>query len=1090
MLGAAWQTLSQCCTRRQLHDTLRQRQYYQRTDCEQIDELAYLLRRLQQPCPAKNENNLDPVSKSCSTVGECSQPTKGSVVIVEQAPKASTAYSPVRGSGSDSWTPRESAEDAVFGRRKLTPEEHVPGNTSASRSSNVLQPGDFESPAGNIENALSPSFLPRGNLVVSISRDLQKGSPSCSALGLVDPITTCTSTALGGVTDIEPGESSFDCLSDDFSPATPSIPARLGDDNRNPQRHSAQYVMDDEPSSVSGGVHRQFSRFCAAVSWGFERARTHAFPALECLWHAEEQDRQRDTSELFGGFKKGLLAWDPKASLDSLCSSKWRIGKTGSQSMAPPAFEEQQPTQELHQHNASSSRVNTINARTAIVAKGSNATSRALRVVSPHEVDDHASLRSANSSDTGLNPASGGTFKSFCVLGATGGCEGSPSFRRRPMISRPSSMCVNNMKRLLGTASLTGDSLGRKSHWCSVLRSAVESGIKSAQQLPGKPKQQKHLEYVLLMQLLQQQQRMVLLPSSLNGTQQIGVCRSGNMWLGVVAQGIGFEAPAAANFVAGELLKELLGRCATSRTPLNVKRLDAETAEQYMLDSFHAVSTELQLQQAHVGANDGSPLIRFEPQQENYEARELLESALEARTDLQTQKWLMRQKHLNLSKRGGKKAMRDAGHKFQARGRSCGFDSTRSGAVACQFLWDAEQQLLLVCHTGDVKAILAHPVQERLTAERMVSEHAGKHDFTHFTAPAVAASRPFFKHQQPSPNFRGPNSSSGILSHSYDCIVLTREHSILDRDECRRLQGAGVFMTAFPASSATSCNEVALETSSAAQSSQYLTLNGSACDNSSEKPVEEGPSFFCPCLLTPPLSVTRALGLCGGQQFGIATTPDIATVTLENTFGLSFLIVATSSFWKVVSPREAVRLVVAELWQQESEHHGEKPRQRQRVTGSERASHHCVGPQTVTPQHAQQYARGHTEGGYSFDSLNTSRFGRRGSRQVITEQQERSASPSGSAETGSLLESDAPQVPTSEVRHLNLQMAADVLERRFCEEWQVQRESEPLADLGLIVLPLEPRYLIDYQNGTISESSVAGGAGVYQRNKVAKAESQ
>lgn len=50
---------------------------------------------------------------------------------------------------------------------------------------------------------------------------------------------------------------------------------------------------------------------------------------------------------------------------------------------------------------------------------------------------------------------------------------------------------------------------------------------------------------------------------------------------------------------------------------------------------------------------------------------------------------------------------------------------------------------------------------------------------------------------------------------------------------------------------------------------------------------EEGPSFFCPCLLTPPLIATRALGLCGGHEFGISTAPDIATVTIGETYFFS-----------------------------------------------------------------------------------------------------------------------------------------------------------------------------------------------------------
>lgn len=163
--------------------------------------------------------------------------------------------------------------------------------------------------------------------------------------------------------------------------------------------------------------------------------------------------------------------------------------------------------------------------------------------------------------------------------------------------------------------------------------------------------------------------------------------------------------------------------------------------------------------------------------------------AFQGVTRLRKHRQLPRQRHLSLSRRAsiatGEGPLRSHG-----RSRPCGFDSLTTGAVACQFLWDSEQQLLLVCHTGDVRAILAHPAQDRPKKDQPSLQEVGGQELAHFTAAAVAAGKHFQQQQSVSNTWR-IDSSRGLLGHSYDCVMLTREHSTLDCDERKRVQGAG-----------------------------------------------------------------------------------------------------------------------------------------------------------------------------------------------------------------------------------------------------------------------------------------------------------
>lgn len=190
-----------------------------------------------------------------------------------------------------------------------------------------------------------------------------------------------------------------------------------------------------------------------------------------------------------------------------------------------------------------------------------------------------------------------------------------------------------------------------------------------------------------------------------------------------------------------------------------------------------------------MGGGDSNFSTRLRPDQEPHSNISASTRALEGFNRLRKHRQVLRRKHPLLSERI--RNVRGEGlTKPYSWGRPCGFDSLTSGSVACQFLWDAEQQLLLVCHTGDVRAVLAHPAQERQNDDQAGLEHATGRDISHFTA-AAAASGKRFQRQQWSRKDMQADPSCYSMSLTYDCVVLTREHSTLDRDERRRVQGAG-----------------------------------------------------------------------------------------------------------------------------------------------------------------------------------------------------------------------------------------------------------------------------------------------------------
>lgn len=563
MLAAAWQAVSQCCTRREMRDTLQRQQYLQRTDREQIDELESLLKRLQPDRLSPNGPVEEPCFEGPSTEGPHGW-TEGTISIDKAAtkmPMASRSQGPAHIAREE--IAHEPISDLfVVGVKDFAVQEQPSCVISAEKRNNRQRSSDVLAiPGKATENEGEPSNESTHGEVRSSRRTREPLRPSFHIDGGGGPLDGSTSAAIKDTAETDYGSRFSSPRSTESSSGISSFSSKLDKSRRDsPGNLRAHFAAAGDPETSGWRLQRHFSRFRAAMSGGFARAATNALPAMQSLWHVGELEHQDGGVTNRRDLRESLFSWVPESSLESLRSSSWLFGMGDSQSLHPPPYQ----TQELPQNrppDRTTSHLTSAQQPTDNAANGCGDTRGISPVVPPLQVKYHASLPPAGCSDrlAATSTAGDGGPEYFCILGASAGHEGSPSFRRRPIVARPVGLQVKDVARLLGTASLTGDSLGRKSHWCTVLRAAAEAGVAAAQQVSGRPRQQKQLEHVLLLQLLQQQQRMVLLPSALNSTQQVAVCRAGDLWVGTVVQGVGFEAPLAADFVAVELLKVGIG---------------------------------------------------------------------------------------------------------------------------------------------------------------------------------------------------------------------------------------------------------------------------------------------------------------------------------------------------------------------------------------------------------------------------------------------------------------------------------------------------------------------------------------------------
>ncbi|KAL8275787.1 hypothetical protein Esti_000350 [Eimeria stiedai] len=1051
MISAAWKEISKCCTRRELGGKLNEQKQVPCAGREQIDEIAELLKLLSPSAAASDGTKKEPSLTSSISIedsgfleglnrSEESTTTKAAGLSVQKrnGPGQSSIKLDVAGapldledeshripdserlvcaSLSQSSTKRDVAGapvDLEGESHRISSSEMLVCSSSAQDEGNPsLASQEFPT---EIVDHLRSDFC-RNRMRWSCRVD--KLSPSLDSSDDMEREEKELSHPRRLLTSIQLGHGSFTDGATVCSPGSRVIPNR-----------SESSCAGDDSQHVDWDSQNKFSHVRMALAGGLTRAATLAFPAVQSLWVVSSPTNRSDCSRGPEEPNKALASWNPQFSLDCVRAAGWmakgqRFRLCEPQQHAPPETVLDFPTAigTLEQRADADATKDGADAHEAVLC--SPPENAALSAVS----ETSASSKSHQAVTTGEK----GSLAYFCLLGASIGYERSLSFKRRPLVTRPAGMPLHSVANLLGIVSLTGDSLGRKKHWCAILKTAAETGLATAQRIPGMPPHQKQLEHVLLLQLLQQQQGMVLPPSALNSTQQVGVCRARNLWIGAVVQGLGFEAPSAAEFVTGELLKELLHRCASSETPLWVQRLDAITAERHMLETFKAVAGQLQQQQPHLGGHGDETSSRHQndrvPQASVTSAH-----AFQGLRRLREHRQLLKRQQLFLSGRASS-AVGDGLPTLEKCKKPYGFDSLASGAVACQFLWDSAQQLLLVCHTGDVTAVLAHP------ARREKRETNPDHQVVQLTGEAAAAGK---HHQHVHSSWSFHNSAaeeaSCFLSSSYDCVVLTREHSTSDRDERRRIQGAGIVSST---QSARFPQEAARRTSSESSPlGQWRSLHSS---EASREVWEDGPKFFCPCVLTPPLTATRSLGLCGGHQFGISTSPDIATVTIDPALGFCFLLVATSSLWKIFTPQEAVDLIVAELWRQHRQHFEQQSRRFLRPHGSNplhtanggESSQHTRQQMDDSSEHDVGKVRGQGRRGANFQGAQHSRKDHEG-------------------------EWDFEDVESAmgnnvqPMQSINLQLAADVLENRFCEEWTLQRELEPLADLGLILFALKP----------------------------------
>ncbi|PFH35680.1 protein phosphatase 2C domain-containing protein [Besnoitia besnoiti] len=85
--------------------------------------------------------------------------------------------------------------------------------------------------------------------------------------------------------------------------------------------------------------------------------------------------------------------------------------------------------------------------------------------------------------------------------------------------------------------------------------------------------------------------------------------------------------------------------------------------------------------------------------------------------------------------------------------------------------------------------------------------------------------------------------------------------------------------------------------------------------------LSEGPPslFLCPDTSCPPLRCTRLLGMTAAQQYGVCSTPDVASVDISKISSFGFVLVASSVIWDLLDPQDAVDRVARELRRQHVE---------------------------------------------------------------------------------------------------------------------------------------------------------------------------
>ncbi|KYK71009.1 protein phosphatase 2C domain-containing protein [Toxoplasma gondii TgCatPRC2] len=208
---------------------------------------------------------------------------------------------------------------------------------------------------------------------------------------------------------------------------------------------------------------------------------------------------------------------------------------------------------------------------------------------------------------------------------------------------------------------------------------------------------------------------------------------------------------------------------------------------------------------------------------------------------------------------------------------------------------------------------------------------------------------------------------------SFEAVVLTREHTLREEEERKRIINAGIVPLghisegAYPFSSGVDgagCRHVPAldsshllgssvegseekETGAGEERGSFSALGkrewrsrlregraNEAGNRASEAKdaqlhhqlphqclLSEGPAclFLCPDTDCPPLRCTRLLGMVAAQPFGVCSTPDVTSVNISNVSSFGFVVVASAVIWDLLEPQEAVDLVAYELRRQHIE---------------------------------------------------------------------------------------------------------------------------------------------------------------------------
>ncbi|PHJ20184.1 protein phosphatase 2c domain-containing protein, partial [Cystoisospora suis] len=648
----------------------------------------------------------------------------------------------------------------------------------------------------------------------------------------------------------------------------------------------------------------------------------------------------------------------------------------------------------------------------------------------------------------------------FCVIGAFSNKLHATSFQVKEVLVLPvSGLSLGATRKASGLLGVTGDAFGIRNETVTTLENALATALSYGMSSPSTRvnavSAQEREECVWPMRGLQRaitsMQRALddlteMMPHQFVNNEQAFICKAGQVSIGGVVAGVGFDAQKATDVVTTQILEDLLLRLGLAGKVFPDVEADAQGVNAQ--EASHGRRNE-----------DGAKAKKQGPKDLQ---QVLLESLRQVASRLERPPTSY-SRPATSSIAPGLFPRISFGFSTTSQKTSVvppllppagpGFNATSNGCAVCICVIHEETQTLLVSNIGDISAVLARPLIDTrgsatFSKQGMEVQLPRASPFfgmpLHGISPRHGRLRQTnlrellnrnntFRDVSISAHHRrtqgGPesgdmgrhglsrrassllrkrlnarrvdslSSSSGITSQarrkgtkrvtmqgqrrelgldihrdfvkmnfSFEAVVLTREHTLRESKERKRLMNAGIIPLGHisddaegqsnkGAFSVSSSAAYASPFSGAADGEAYFAAgfphgehvaddslvfmndrSSPAVDSKKNRDsrgapkrrkdlssqlshhrllLEDPPSLFlCPDTPCPPLRCTRLLGMTAAQLYGVYSTPDVACVNISKVSSPGFVLIASSAIWDLVHPQHAVDLVAEELHRQ------------------------------------------------------------------------------------------------------------------------------------------------------------------------------